>query len=64
MAKTPEYEVPYQFGLAGHEDTYQMAVDLYLESVLARVKEGHALRDIIAADAMKSIKWKASNRRY
>ena len=57
MAQAPEFEVPYQFAYAGHEDTYRMAVDLYLGTVLRRVSDGYSLRDVIAADVMRSLQW-------
>lgn len=57
MSGAPEYKVPYQFELSGHDDTYRMAIDLYLGDVIARVQAGHSLKSILAADMVRSMQY-------
>jgi hypothetical protein len=56
MSEVPEYGLPYPF--ICQEDTYYMAINYYLGEVVDRMSKGFSLKQIIRADARKSIAWK------
>lgn len=55
-------KIPYQFAAAEQEDTYMMAVRLYLDDLVERARDDKDFRKLIVQDSIEAMKWELAHR--